>query len=517
MPREGITKAKQAGTASGSTTVSVVPHNRDGRATTDDTPVIRTASTIFRPRNSTAGGWVKVNPAFAAGFAAIGLEAAGFLDLPGEVVSGHPDRHVVRVQLPGFATEFYLKRQHLVRLREKWRNWRTGFGWVSRSEREADILEQLSAAGLPVPRLAAAGVDGYGRAFLLVEEVAGAVDLRQVLHDDTLIATERVELARNLGLTIVAIHDAGFTTPELTAKHILVSPATGKLCLIDWQSSRHIGTVGLWGRFQALAALHASLAEGLATPRERLRVLRAAIASPLAKTCRVVLAETTRIANRRSLRDQRLAPSTAPQRLVWVAGEAVCAIPDVATMWPDPPIAAPFYGEEPGTFAHQLPDGRDAVLIRGRSVAPLGRLCAYLRGRVWRSPGVSLGRLLFHLDRYGIPAPRLLAFGQRLTGAVTADWFALHTPLPEPIAELTDLEIGLQLGFRLRQLHDAGCSVSGNPLTVFGLRDGAVCMHDLTRVRITKPNANSERLRLMAGLSPWMRGGTHRISAGSGR
>ena len=86
------------------------------------------STVVYRPSAPTAGGRVEVNPAFAARLAALGIDsAAGFLDLPGEVVSGHPDRHVVRVELPGFDRAFYLKRQHTVTLRERLRNRLAGF------------------------------------------------------------------------------------------------------------------------------------------------------------------------------------------------------------------------------------------------------------------------------------------------------------------------------------------------------------------------------------------------------
>ena len=70
------------------------------------------------------GEWVEVNPHFAPELAARGLGTpAAFLNLPGEVVSGHPDRHVLRVDIPGFSTGFYLKRQHGVTRRERFENW----------------------------------------------------------------------------------------------------------------------------------------------------------------------------------------------------------------------------------------------------------------------------------------------------------------------------------------------------------------------------------------------------------
>jgi hypothetical protein len=476
---------------------------------------LRTAQTVYRPSNAAAGGWVELNPAFAAGFVAIGLDSPnGFLDLPGEVVSGHPDRHVKRVSLPGFSTAFYLKRQHFVTRREKRRNWRVGFGWVSRCEREAAILKQLSAAGLPCPRWAAVGVDGNGRAFLLVEEVAGAVDLRQFLNDNVLSHDKRAAFAELLGRVIEMIHISGFTTPELTAKHVLVSREGKEIALIDWQSSQRVPVVPLRDRLRSLATLHASLADALASPRDRLRVMRTALQfdrvagrtpGRFSELVRQVLAMANRLADRRSIRDQRQLPSALEQRLVWVAGEAVCAVPDVAASWPNPAIAPPYYGGEPGTSPLQLPDGREATLIRGTSFAPLGRFRAWFRERSWRSPGANLGRLLFHLERYGIPAPRLLAFGQRLTGPTTAAWFVLRTPAAEPIVRATDFAIATQLGQLLRQLHDAGCSAGANPRTIFGLDSTGVCIRDVLPIRIAKPDAGRELHRLLIALSPWVR------------
>jgi hypothetical protein len=481
----------------------------------EDSASLRITQTVYRPMNATSGGWVEMNLAFAVRFAALGLDSAGgFLDLPGEVVSGHPDRHVVRLHLPGFPAAFYLKRQHTVMRREKWRNWRAGFGWVSRCEREAAILKQLTEAKLPCPRWAAVGVDGRGRSFLLVEELTGAVDLRQVLSDTGLSDADRSSFAEQLGRSIALFHTSGFTTPELTAKHVLVSPQVDEIALIDWQSARRVPRVSLRDRLRSLAALHASLAEPLATPRERLRVFRAALRSGrqaglipdrFSDLVRRVVAAAARIAERRSIRDQRRPTTAVVQRLVWVAGEAVCAIPDVAAIWPNPAIAAPYYGGEPGTFPIQLPDGCDAALIRGRSFAPFGRFSAWIRGRSWRSPGVALGRLLFHLERYGIPAPRLLAFGQRFTGPATAEWFALHTPAAKPVTSHLNFATAEQLGRRLRQLHNAGCSVVGNPLAIFGLDDGGVCIRDVLAIRIAKPEADRELRCLLAALSPWVR------------
>jgi hypothetical protein len=130
-------------------------------------------------------------------------------------------------------------------------------------------------------------------------------------------------------------------------------------------------------------------------------------------------------AQRRSVREQLAPPGAPAQRLVWLAGEAVCAVPEIASDWLRPAVAAPFYGGASGKFALRFA-GRDAVLVRGSSFAPLGRLRAWLRARPWRSPGVTIGRVLFHLERHDVPAGRLFAFGQRFTGPASAEWFALY-------------------------------------------------------------------------------------------
>src|SRR4051812_43349768 len=98
-----------------------------------------------RTSNPSSSGWVVVHPAFDAP----GLSTADdFLNLPGEVVSGHPDRHVRRVDPPR-GRVLYLKRQPHVGWRERLRNRLAGYGGVSKCEREAATLGDLAPAGLP--------------------------------------------------------------------------------------------------------------------------------------------------------------------------------------------------------------------------------------------------------------------------------------------------------------------------------------------------------------------------------
>jgi hypothetical protein len=474
------------------------------------------ASVLESPR--VAVGWVEVHPDFAVRLG--GASADDLLELPGEVVSGHPDRHVVRVELPGWERALYLKRQHRVTWKERFRQWRAGFGWRSRCGREAALLKQLDAAGLPAPRWVAHGEDGRGRAFLLVEELSHARELRQLANtsaergrvsapcepdsahagrDSICRRTGRSRdparephcpLAEVLGRAVAALHDAGFDTPDLTAKHVFIG---AEVTLIDWQSARRVPILPPASRRRALAALHASLADHLATARERLCFLRAySRATGLSIDARAVERLAAPARRRRSVRDQRQ-PAVTEQRLVWLAGEAVCAVPAVAASWPRPATCAPFYGEPAGTRRVTLPEGRPAELVTGTSVAPVARLKAWLRGRPWRSPGATLGRVLFHLERYGLPAPRLLGFGQRLTGRASADWFALHEPpAGRPLADWFAANppagrrehVNQQCDRLLARLRDASCRPTGPVFWVDG--DDRVTVGGVRHVRIVR-------------------------------
>ncbi|HEY8506159.1 MAG TPA: lipopolysaccharide kinase InaA family protein, partial [Gemmataceae bacterium] len=225
-----------------------------------------------RPGRPRPAGWVVFHPRERDRLP--GLAAADFLDLPGEVVSGHADRHVRRVALGGGpAARFaYLKREHRVRWGERLKNALAGFGWASKSRREARVLRELERAGLALaPHWLAYGEDGRGRAFLLVEEVPGGVELRRWLASAP--APRRRALAARLGKGLAALHRHGFDLPDLSAKHVLVDPETLEITLLDWQRARRRVPLPWPRRVSALAALHASTSEALAGPRERARML----------------------------------------------------------------------------------------------------------------------------------------------------------------------------------------------------------------------------------------------------
>jgi tRNA A-37 threonylcarbamoyl transferase component Bud32 len=438
-------------------------------------------------------GFIVFHPRYRAWLVRNGIDTAtDALELPGEIVCGHPDRHVVRVELARRVV--YLKREHLIGWRTRFKNWRAGFGWVSRSVREAVTLRRLEAAGMPSPQWLAYGEDGHGRAFLLVDELTDSADLRAVLSDTRLSPEDRRVLAERAGRVIAELHEAGFGTPELAAKHVLVGRRPLSVNLLDWQSCPLPGTVSDADRARQLATLTASLAGELATTRERLRFawayLRTVRQSRKAEKqstprfvafLRDVLANADRLRNRSSVRDQRQAAGP-PQRLVWLTGEEVCAVPDIAAVWPTPAVTEPFYAAaRPRSRETEvtLPDGRRAVLARFRTFAPAARVVAGIRGKSWRSPGAKLARILFHLERYGIAGPRLLAFGQRLTGPATADSFVLY----ETIADVTPTTETREI---LAKLRAAGCEVVPAEAALGTTPDGRVVVMSPFAVRLSK-------------------------------
>lgn len=420
---------------------------------------------VARKSEPTAGRFV-ANPTAARLLRSHGVRsAADALALRGEIVCGHPDRHVARVNLGNRTV--YLKRDHLIGVRTRLRNWLAGFGPVSRCEREAVTLRRLEAAGLPAPRWLAYGTN-CGRAFLLVDGVPDAAELPATLADNSLSPADRRTLAERLGRELADTHAAGFGTPELAAKHVLVGRRSHAVTLLDWQSAPPPGPVAVADQVRQLAALHATLAEPQADARERLRLLWAyrrvwrQTGTPLrfGAFARAVAATAGRLGRRSSVRDQ-LRPAGPPQRLVWLAGESVCVVPGLADDWPTPADGPPFYGPPPATGEpYTLADGRIAVLVRFHTRDPLGRLRAAVRERPWRSPAADAARVLFHLARFGIPGPRLLAFGQRSTGATTAESFLLYEPpAPAPAGDLRS------------RLHAAGLVLAGPGPWV---RDGAI-------------------------------------------
>jgi tRNA A-37 threonylcarbamoyl transferase component Bud32 len=483
----------------------------------DETTAVHRAA--IPPDRTPPAGRIVFHPRYEHFLRRCGLDSAtAALALSGEVVCGHPDRHVVRTGLgTGSARRtVYLKREHAVGVKTRMRNARAGFGWVSRSEREARTLRSLEAAGLPGPQWLAYGEDDASRAFLIVDDLDGRTDLTTTL--DGLGSRERSALAPLIGRAVAELHAAGFGTPELAAKHVLVHPVTAEVTLIDWQSAPLPGPVALSDRVRQLGTLDASVRSDRACDRDRLRLAHVYLRTwrrtagageevpRFGAFVRAIRQASGRSVAKSSVRDQHLRPGPT---LVWLAGEAVCVVPALESIWPEPADGPPFYpaGGEAGEEWVTFRDGRRGLLVRFRTRDPLGRLVAALRERPWRSPASVAARTLFHLYRHRVPAPTLLAFGQRARSASTADSFVLYDPPSSGIpvgVRLTqfrdDLEPRRRLlrdcGATLRAIHDAGCRLifGTRPLFVVA-RSGEVALDSPFGVRLVRqvPEATRDR------------------------
>ena len=415
----------------------------------------------------------------------LGLATArDFLSLPGVVVSGHVGRNVSRIDLGG--TTAYLKREHRVRWRDRFRSWCDGFGWASMSAREAAVLARLEKHGLTGPMgLAFGEADGQG--FLLVEAADGAMDLRT-------LGVVTGDLATRIGIAVARLHAAGIDQPDLFAKHFLVRSDDWSLTILDWQRAVLRVRVRWPNRVRSLAALRATAPDGLFPDSVWDRLLSAycTVVARVGQTptdparfAAKVQFETNRLLARRGIRSQRAGSAPVVQELVRFDGETVCAIPEVADLiGRDLPVAFLYNVARNGETV-QLPCGRTGALRVGRYRHPFGRWWAALRGRSWRSPELQAARLLFHLERHGIPAPKLLAYGQTLPRFAPASSFLLSEPTPAAGLGPHDRQGARDL---LDQLHAAGCvltdlGAAGEP---FGVIDSRVVIRDVSRLRLCK-------------------------------
>jgi tRNA A-37 threonylcarbamoyl transferase component Bud32 len=432
-------------------------------------------------------------------------DARALLDLPGEIVGGHPDRHVVRVVLDTGRGRLvgYLKREHRVSLRDRVANACAGFGFVSKSLREAQTLGQLRAAGVPVPRVLAYGECG-GRAFLLVQALPGYRDLREILRTGWCTSWQRRLLARRLGRMLARVHAAGFDMPDLLCKHVLIDRRTLRPALIDCARTRRCRQIPAETRIHDLALLHASLPNELATLRERLACLRAYRGTAPVRAWADIIRHVASVLPRRRVVRESCQPSggNKRQRVRWVAGdESLCV---TSEFWqrgrgqiPDWLRSAAEGSDPPRTVVRRWLG--DTVILRNTPpVAAWRRLLAKVCGRRVTSPTVREAGLIFRLQRFGVAAPRLLAFGGRGNGG----GFLLTRPISDTLPLKTWLtspherrpRLLRRLGRLLRRLHGAGCclDVGTDVLHVRGDGRGAA-IADVRGVRIQTLRTDTAR------------------------
>ena len=274
-------------------------------------------------------GWVHINPRSRETLHGRGVVSPSeFLRLPGVILCGHPDRHVLRVGLSARNDESaILKKEHRVPWRDRLANALAGFGFVSKSTREAIVLERALQAGIACPEVIAHGQEG-GRAFLMLTEKSGATDLRVYISR---FPNRLRGDAKRLGHAVARMHAAGFLHGDLYAKHIVVD-ADEKIFILDWQQARQYKTLSWKARCNDVAALDATLSESLLSNRVRLMFLHAyRIASgansvgTFAKAAKHIRAISLKLARKSRIQDMRQLPLPhGTQNLVWLDGEAMC-------------------------------------------------------------------------------------------------------------------------------------------------------------------------------------------------
>jgi heptose I phosphotransferase len=475
-------------------------------------------------------GWVAVRPAYRGLFRRLGLtDAERFLELPAVIVGGHPDRNVSVVKLGPDGLRAYLKREHRVPWACRLANALAGFGFASRSLREARCLQALRHEGIGCPEWMAVGEDGRGRAFLLLRAAEGTVELRAYLQGRP-PARDRLRLAQRLGAALARMHRAGFLHPDLYAKHVLVEPGGRSAVFLDWQRSRRKHRPSLSECARDLTALHATLSDDLASMRERLACLatyarqRSATGSSRRLLLRRIVAETRRLLARRHIREKRqpALPPEAAQDWVRLEGEALCVTSSLRRSWPAPALEQLSLDRQPaapGGVARRwlAPPGLPRALLVRRSVRrPLALLWSWLRGRTLASPEQRRAALLLRLQRHAVAAPRVLAMGQRRTGAWGLDSFLLT----EPAADAVRLDAWLagkpaaalrrrllwQAGALLQRLHRASCYFGpGGPLATLAVqfRAGAapaVVLGEVDSIRASRRPRPDLARRGVAGL-----------------
>ncbi len=436
--------------------------------------------------------WVEILPPFEALFRRHGTEsAAAFLDWTGILVNHHRHRQVEQVALlddqpgapatgravgetPSLALRagcFFLKKEHAVSWRDRFRNAWAGFGWCATAVREGATLQALRRAGVGCPEVAALGEDGR-RAFVLLRAEAGLIDLRTLLlagrtcdgtpDDRRLRARLTSRLAVALGRELAHLHDAGFDHPDLFAKHILAGPAadTFRFCILDWQRSRYRRQVSWQLRCRDLAVLDATLLDALASDRLRLRCLRAywqaasqADKPPLGRLARQIRSEAERLRGKRRIRDVSQLPTPAgDQAFVPLRGGNLLVVRSFAerlsVRWPDA------WMKMTENAAHVW-DLLSAFACAAGAETVWLRACPDAVER--HMP--RLAHTLFRLQRFGVAAPRLLAIGASDTRVHVLAASVPTIPFAEAFAKAPFAERRSLLqsaGAIVRRIHEAG-------------------------------------------------------------
>jgi len=400
--------------------------------------------------------WVEIMPAFDSLFQ--GWEsAAPFLEWTGILVNRHRHRQVEDVNLPEAGSEstrgFFLKKEFAVTWHERFLNAWHGFGWCATAVREAAILIAAKEAGVGCADVVAFG-EHERSSFVLLRAESDMTELPTLASD-----TERGDLAESLGRALAKLHAAGFEHPDLFAKHILVEPATQRICILDWARARRRRSISWRTRLRDLAVLDATLNASSASDRWRLRCLRAYLKAidggpPLARTAAQIRGFAEAMCGKRNLReiaqpttpahDQQFVPACDGRLLIVRSYYEKCdgKLPD-------------WLANLPASESHSNDTSRFLVGASGSEFTWVQTW--QNKPGAWQIP--QLAHTLFRLARFGVPTPRLLAVGATPSRVFAATQAEATTPLDEAFAKASPQErrqLLEQAGRIVRQIHEAG-------------------------------------------------------------
>ncbi len=462
------------------------------------------------------GPRVVIHPAWRWRLSQWGMtEADAITALGGVHVTGHRDRHVLRTHLgPADGICAFLKIESRVRLGQRWKAWRDGLGFSSLSQREARLLHCLERENLPGPGWIAFGKDSAGKHFLMVAEKLAATEMGLFLVEER-NGWRRRRAAIKLGRALARLHAAGFSHPDLYAKHILVDLDTGEPTLLDWQRTRRVVGLGRKARLRDLAALHATVSEGHSSFRERQLLLRAYLREARRRAgclwggfgmvCREsydpgeftreerrwlmrpdleaqagewITTQGTRLLRRRHIRE-KCSGSVVGLGLDWIPLDGEDML--VTSSWP-PSVsrsgepqrcrldqAVSQASHQQGAFISEVELGGGRLgTVCGRVARTWG-----LEGTLWRSTQRHEASLYNQLRRHAVPGPQVLAVGRstlapgRITSYVMLELGAKASPLRQWLTgSATDkkrvLRVLAETGRVLARLHGAGCRLAAN-------------------------------------------------------
>jgi hypothetical protein len=259
-------------------------------------------------------------------------------------------------------------------------------------------------------------------------------------------------------------------------------------------------------RCRDLAALHATLADELASPADRLACLRAyrqeaGLSQPsIGPMARSVEGYARKLLTKRRIRELRQPPLPhLAQNLIWVDGEALCV---TLEFWKEVSGQLPAWLRMP-TRPRTLPcveemrlrhGTRELRLTRRWFMPPLAIPIPGLKKTTFPSPEFEQVGALVRLQRFGLRTPRLLAVGHRHLATGGKYSFLLIEPIEnaQPLHELPadgDERPGFfaQLGRFLRRIHEAGYACQQSPFQAachWGLLEEEGEEHELVLLRL---------------------------------